>query len=126
MAALAAGTISVNEDASMHMVSHHGSLLNEAGNASGSFNCPLAIGLNVSYATATITFTICRSGGSFSGSGKAAFYASGTSAHFEGTVRITSGTGKYAHVSSRGLRIQGSLSRSNYALSVKVAGQMHV
>lgn len=125
--ATTARTLNVSESASLRLTSHHRSVLNEAGSATGSFNCPLTITLNISYTTAGISFSICRSGGSFSGSGKASYYASGTLAHFVGTVNISHGTGKYAHAAGRGLRIEGEILRNhNYALSVKVHGTMSI
>jgi hypothetical protein len=123
--ATAARRLSVSEAASLHLTSHHGSILNEQGNATGTLRCPLTISLNVSYTTATISFSICSNDGTFSGSGKAQFYASGESAHFRGTVSISHGTGKYAHAAGSGLQIEGKIERRrNYALSVTVHGEM--
>jgi hypothetical protein len=124
--AKAAQELSVSEVAHLHLVSHHQGLLNEEGVGSGTFHCPLTVSFRISYTTASISYGICRDGGSFSGSGKASFYTSATSAHFEGTVSITHGTGRYAHASTSGLRVSGTFQRSNYALSLTVSGNMHV
>lgn len=122
-----ARTLNASESASLHLTSHHGGVLREEGSGTGSFNCPLTITLNVSYTTASISFSICRSGGAFGGSGKASFYASGTLAHFVGIVNITHGTGRYAHAAGHGLHIEGEIRRNHkYALSVKVYGRMSI
>lgn len=124
--ATAAGELSVNETARLHLVTHHPSILNEEGSGSGTFSCPLTVTVKVSYTTATVSYSICRAGGSFSGTGETQFYASGETAHFEGTVNIAHGTGRYARASTYGLKIRGSFRRSNYALSLSVTGKMHV
>jgi len=124
--AIAAREFTFNETAHLHLVSHYRGLLREEGSATGTYNCPIAISLHTSYTTATIWFSMCRSGGYFSGSGSASFYATGSLVHFKGSVSITHGTGRYAHASAAGLGIRGTFQRRNYALSVRVSGRMRV
>jgi hypothetical protein len=90
----------------------------------GTYSCPLTININIAYTQATITFVCRASGGTFSGRGTTSYYASGHLAHFEGALSVTSGSGKFAHVSSQGLQITGTLVRGSYALTAKVAGKL--
>lgn len=121
--ATAAKRVTVKETIRAHLLSHHGgSSLSEAGTGSGTFNCPLSIRIDISYTSASINFTCRMSGGSFTGHGTTSYYASGHTAHFEGTLSVSSGTGRYAHASSNSLRIVGSLVRGSYALSATVGG----
>jgi hypothetical protein len=124
-AATQARTASVNESTSLHLASHHGSILNEQGPGTGTFNCPVQLTLNISYTTATISFTLCHSGGSISGHGNVTFYTTGTYAKFKGYLSSTSATGRYAHDSARNLQIQGTLQRNNYSLTARVTGTMN-
>jgi hypothetical protein len=124
--ATAARQISVNETSHLHLVSHHGTqVLNEQGSSTGTPGGSLTIHVNIAYTQATITFTAYPNGGVLSGQGEATYYAEGSVAHFTGTVRVTHGSGRYAHASASNLRIQGKIERNhNYALYVKVTGQM--
>jgi hypothetical protein len=126
--ATAARQISVNETSHLRLVTHHGTqVLNEQGSSSGTPGGSLNVHISISYTQATISFTAYPSGGTLSGRGEASFYARGAIAHFQGTVSVTHGTGKYSHASARSLHIEGTLERErNYALNLKVTGSMHV
>jgi hypothetical protein len=117
--------VTMNGTVRAHLLQHHGGTeLSEAGTLTGTYSCPLTVGINIAYTQATITFVCRASGGTFSGHGTTSYYAAGHLAHFEGALSITSGSGKFAHVSSQGLRIKGTLIRHSYALTASVAGGM--
>lgn len=125
--AFAARTLYVNETSHLSLVSHHGTqVLNEHGSSSGAPGGALTIHVDIAYTQATITFTAYPSGGTLSGQGEATYYAEGPLAHFTGNVKVTHGSGRYAHASASNLKIEGKLERNrNYALYVRVTGQMH-
>jgi hypothetical protein len=127
-AAGVARTVTVRETAHLHVTSHRGlQLLNEAGEGTGTFRCPLTVHLSIAYTEAHISFTLaCSSRDSLSGSGNTSFYVSGSTAHFSGSVGVTRGTGRYAHASASHLSVNGSFQRSSYALSLSVSGSLHV
>lgn len=126
--AKAARQISVNETARLILLSHHKGLLIEEGNSSGTPGGKLNIHVNVSYehtTRAALSFTAYPSGGTVSGQGEVPFYASGALAHFSGTLHSIRGGGRYAHASTRGISIQGTVQRThNYAISVKISGAL--
>lgn len=123
--AIAASTMSVRESVSARLINHKGATsLNERGQGSGSFACPLAIQINISYTRATITFNCPASNGDLAGQGETAFYASGPMAHFNGILRVTHGSGRYAHATASDLHITGTLRRGSYALQASVTGSL--
>ena len=124
--AVTASTISVQETAQLRLVSRHGTeVLNERGEGSGTFHCPITARLITAYTRASIAFTIaCSSKNTLSGAGEASFYVSGSTAHFSGTVAVTRGTGLYAHDSATSLKLSGTYQRNSYALVMYVSGRM--
>jgi hypothetical protein len=126
--ATGASQLSVNEAANLRLISHHRGLLVEEGNSSGTPGGRLAIRVNVSYehtTRAAISFTAYPKGGTVSGQGEVPFYASGPLAYFSGTLHSVHGTGRYAHASTRGISIKGTVQRThNYAISVRIAGTL--
>jgi hypothetical protein len=127
-AAVAASSVtSIQETAHLHVVNHNGiQTINETGEGSGTFHCPLSVHLAVAYTQASISFTItCPSEGTLTGKGVASYYLSGSTATFSGNVALTRGTGRYAHVSASSLKVNGSLQRASYALTFSVSGQLH-
>lgn len=121
----AAKHIAVTETVRAHLLHHHGGTeLYDAGTLTGTYSCPLSIKIDIAYTQATITFVCRASGGTFTGRGTTSYYASGHLAHFEGALSITGGNGKFAHASSRGLHIKGTLVRGSYSLTASVAGGM--
>lgn len=115
--------VAVTETVRAHLLHHHGGTeLYDAGTLAGTYSGSLTIDINIAYTQATITFVCNASGGIFRGRGTTSYYAAGHLAHFEGALSVTSGTGKFAHVSSQGLRITGTLVRGSYALTASVVG----
>jgi hypothetical protein len=124
--AATAGTLPVQETAQLRLVSRHGTeVLNERGEGSGTFRCPITARLITAYTRASIVFTItCSSKNTLSGGGEASFYVSGSTAHFSGDVAVTRGTGVYAHDSAASLKLSGTYQRNTYALVMSVSGRM--
>jgi hypothetical protein len=120
-----AASISVNESVTAKLVTHRGgTVLNERGQGSGSFSCPLTIEINISYTHAKIVFNCPTSRGDLAGRGETSYYASGSIARFNGTLTVTHGTGSYAHATPSNLGITGSLRRGSYALQATVSGSL--
>ncbi len=126
--ARSAGTLSVNDSISAHLVSHRGAtVLHETGRASGALSCSsLTIQINISYTHANITFNCPTSSGDVSGQGETSFYASGSLAYFHGYLKIGHCTGRYARSGGGSLYIKGTLHRSNYAISAAVTGSLRL
>jgi hypothetical protein len=123
-----AATIAINETVRSKLVSHRGTTaINERGSGSGTFSCPLTVQISIAGDTeATISFTCNTRSGTISGRGVTSYAAAGPVARFSGALQNVHGTGRYAHASSAGLHIEGTLTRHSYALSARVVGKMHV
>lgn len=121
-----ARSLSVNDSISTHLVSHSGAtVLHESGNARGTLSCPsLTIQIKVAYTEAYINFTCTSSVGTLIGQGETGFYASGKLAHFNGYLRVSHGTGRYARSVNSRLSITGTLYRGSYAISGAVKGPL--
>jgi hypothetical protein len=121
-----ARTISIHETGSLRLVSHQGTkILHERGEASGTFHGSLTANIKISYTQATVSFTISPPGGSVSGEGVESYYVSGKNGHFTGTMYLTRGTGRFAHVRSSEVHISGLIKRAHYELTLQVTGTLH-
>jgi hypothetical protein len=96
-----ARTQSVTDTANLRYVRESGSDLLEEGQASGGLSGRVKVRLNVG-ATIYGTFTIYASHGSISGKGSGQLHGTGTYASFGGSMRVTRGTGRYAHARGHG------------------------
>jgi hypothetical protein len=127
LAARTARVLSLHENAHLTLVSAHGLTINDRGNASGTFNCPMVIRFTIeSAASGSAVFTAYPHGGSISGRAKAHYSVMGTSGKFEGLATITAGTGSFRHASGKGLTIKGTIDRYNYSLEAQLSGAMHL
>jgi hypothetical protein len=121
----AAGTLSLNETARLHLTSHHGFTLNEQGTTSGTVSGTIYIHLNVvSTNRVTAEISIYPSGSSITGSASASYHPSGGVASFSGTMSVNRGTGRYSGAHGSGLSFTGTVQRSNDAVTVHVSGRM--
>jgi hypothetical protein len=124
--ALAAARIARTERLAMtvHLryLTARGAYLLEEGSASG----PLAgtVKARVRF-TADISgsFEFYPQGGSISGYGSARLHESGTYVSFGGTVRVTGGTGRYAHARGGG-GLYGVYNRRTLALTIQTTGSL--
>lgn len=121
--ALAAGAISLNESARLHLTSRHGFTLDEQGSASGSVSGPMYVHLTIVSTTRVIAeVNFYPHGGSITGKATASYRRGSSTAGFSGTLSIVRGTGSYAHVHGSGLSFNGTIRRSDEAIAVQVRG----
>ncbi len=123
--ARAAHTVSLSENGSLHLTSHHGFHLNEQGTASGTIRGSIYIHLDVSSTNrVTAEVNIYPSNGSLTGYGTANYRAEGGKATFRGTLSISRGSGSYAHAHASGLSFTGTIQRVNDATTVHLSGPL--
>jgi hypothetical protein len=125
--AWAAREVNLQETGHLHAVGEPDTTIIEQGNATGTFNGPIAGRLTIVSANkVTTTFTVRPKGGSITGRGSARFEQQGASGYFGGTISITGGTGSYAHASGTHIGVSGVISRETFALTVHVHGKIHL
>jgi hypothetical protein len=115
----------LNETGRLHLVSKHGFTLNELGTASGTIKGPISVHLKI-LSTSRVSFevTISPRGGSISGFGTANYHKGETDASFSGGLSINRRSGSYAHAQGSGLKLSGTIARSNDAITVYVSGRL--
>ncbi|HWX43809.1 MAG TPA: hypothetical protein VNY52_00635 [Solirubrobacteraceae bacterium] len=122
--ALAARTISLNENGSLHLISKQGFTLNEQGPASGTIGGTIYVHLKIaSSSTVTAEVSISPRGGSITGRATASYKRGSTTGSFSGSLSISHGTGSYANAHGSGLSFSGTIQRSNDAIAVHVNGR---
>jgi len=123
VAIAATHTQPVHDSVIAQLTGNHGATeLTERGTARGTFSCPLTVVIKLAYTSAHIAF-YC---GTLVGSGTTAFYVSGRTGYFHGTLVVTRGSGHYRHAPGSRLSIVGILHRGSYALSGQVSGSLHI
>jgi hypothetical protein len=123
--ARAASTITLNDNARLHLTSHHSFTLNEQGTASGTIAGTIYIHLNVvSTNRVTAEISIYPKGGSITGVASASYHPAGAVASFNGTMTVKRGTGRYSGAHGSGLSFTGTVQRTNDAVTVRVSGRM--
>jgi hypothetical protein len=76
-------------------------------------------------ATVTAKFTIyANGGGSINGSGGGALHSTSVYSSFGGSLKVTSGSGRYAHAHGTGT-LSGQINRKTYALTVQADGKLY-
>lgn len=116
----------VNEYGSLSLERSRGATIDERGRGTGTFRCAVYIQLTLSGTLVTATYSAYPRGGSIVGSATAHIHSATTkAAYFSGAITLTTGTGGYAH-SSGTASFQGTISRSSYAMTVRVAGKLHL
>jgi hypothetical protein len=86
-----------------------------------SFNLVLS---NGSHATAS--FSGRSAHGTISGTGIASYRVAGAISYYSGTVTDLSGTGRYAHAATRGIKFSGSVNRKSYKVTMHLLGRWRV
>ena len=120
---LAARTFDLNETARLRLSSKHGFTLNEQGTASGTVGGAIYVHLTIaSTSSVTAEVNIYPGGGSISGYANAAYHRGSHTASFSGSMSIRRGTGSYRGARGSGLSFNGTIQRSNYAITVRVSG----
>jgi hypothetical protein len=112
----------VTDTAHLRYLKESGSDLLEEGQASGGLPGRVRVRLNIG-ATIYGSFTIYARGGSISGRGSAQLHGTGTYASFGGSMRVTHGTGRYAHARGHG-GFYGVFDRHNYAATIQTTGTL--
>jgi hypothetical protein len=122
--ARAARTLNVADEAHLHLVNTAGELLEEEGPATGALPGKVHVRFTVA-ASVTGTFVFYpRGGGSITGHGSARLHSTGTYSSFGGTLPVSHGTGRYAHVHGSG-GLYGTVNRrANDALVVQTTGEL--
>jgi len=119
-----AGAFELNENANLHLTSKHGFTLNEQGRATGTVKGTIYVHLTiVSSSRVTAEMNIYPSNGSITAKGSAAYRRGHSSASFSGSLSVVRGTGAYSHARGSGLRLTGTIRRSDDAVSVHVSGR---
>ncbi len=121
--AQAARTVNVSERASLHLVRKSGSTLYEAGTATGTLPGTITARFVVGVTKVTGSVTIRTRGGSLTLSVHGTPRSTGTVSRFGGTMRVTSGTGRFAR--ARGsASFSGTVNRRTWAASVAASGRL--
>lgn len=116
----------VNEYGSLTLENNKGSTVNERGRGSGTFNCNVYIQMTLNGTLVTAKYSAYPHGGSIVGTATAHIHSATTkAAYFSGTISLNKGTGSYAQ-SSGTASFQGTINRTSYAMTVRVAGKLRL
>jgi hypothetical protein len=121
----AARVLNVRDEGKLHYIRSSGEQIIDEGHATGSF--PGWVKVRFLYngePTVSARFTISGSGGSISARGTARLSSpTSPSPSFKGTLTITGGSGRYAHVHGGG-QLYGVYYRRSYAITVQAIGKL--
>lgn len=117
-----AQSLKANDAAHLHRVHRGGEDITEEGQASGTLPGKVVVSLVVG-ATVEAKFTITTSAGTISGYGSGRPKGRPAEPSFAGTMTVTRGTGRYAHVHGHG-GFYGTLNRSTYRMVVQTTGTL--
>lgn len=120
--ARAARTLDGTDSAHLHLVHQDERLLDEEGAATGALPGHMRADLTVS-STFSGRCTIYTTGGSITGSGRATPHGSGRYQSFSGSLLITGGTGRYAHVHGR-TGLSGTFDRRTFSVVLQTTGNL--
>ncbi len=120
----AAHVLRVKDEGHLHSVHSSGAELVEEGQVAGTIPGKVKVSFDIG-ATITAKFTIyANGGGSISGSGGGALHSTSVSSSFGGSLKVTSGSGRYAHAHGSG-NLYGVINRKTYALTVQAVGKLY-
>lgn len=115
-------SIRVDETANLAYRSSGSRGILEQGQATGTVNCTLRATLRLSGVHVSSSFNATASSGSFGGTAYATITStSGRYDSFSGTVRLTHGRGRFAHVGGTG-RVSGQFDRKSLAVTLHMTG----
>jgi hypothetical protein len=121
--ARAAYTLDGTDSAHLHLAHEYEATLYEEGYATGAAPGYLRAQLKVG-ATFTGWVTIYTRGGSIIGYGSAKPHGEGRYQSFGGSLTVTRGTGRYAHIHGHG-GLYGTFDRRTYAVVVQTTGNFY-
>lgn len=125
--ATAARVLSLHEHATLGITRSSGSNLDAQGQASGTLSGLLSLhSVVISAERMSASFVGRSRSGTLSGQGVSNYRVSGSNLYYTGTVRITHGTGAYAHASGSGIRIEGVMNRQHRTITMTISGGMRV
>lgn len=118
-----ARSVSVNDTASMHLVSKSGSVLAERGTATGTLPGAVNARFVLRVTEATGSVTIAARGGSLTLKVDGFAQSAGTLVRLNGTMMVKRGTGRYAH--ARGTAsFSATVNRRSWSIKVRVRGHL--
>lgn len=121
--ASAARTISLREVGHLHRVGRGSSTnLHEIGTQSGTQGGTMDVRIVTAYTTASVKFTVNPGHGTYRGQGVVSYYVAGNTAIFRGNVKITGGSGEFAHISASTMQINGTMQRKTYSATLSISG----
>jgi hypothetical protein len=114
----------VNQSIVLRVTKIQGSTIDAQGQSSKEpIDGNIAFYLTLSNASkAKATFTGSNSHGSVRGSGNASYHVAGGISYFSGTVSSLTGTGRYSHARSLGIKFSGTLNRQTFKVSMALHG----
>jgi hypothetical protein len=116
----------VNEYGSLTLENNRGTTLDERGRGTGTFSCAVYIQLTLSGTLVTAKYSVYPHGGSIVGTATARIHSATTkAAYFSGTITLKNGSGRYADPSGTA-SFTGTINRSSYAMTVRVAGGLRL
>jgi hypothetical protein len=125
--AIAAGAISLHENASLRLIKNDVSVHEATGQVSGTLHGTLSLRIVVESAERmSASFYGSSHVASLSGKGISSYRVSGSVLSFKGTVAISHGTGSFAHASGSGVHIEGSMNRLRGTITMTINGRMYV
>ncbi len=117
--------MSLNMNASLHLVGRPGRTFNEQGSVSGSLSGTVSSRFTAITATeGSGTFVVYLKGGSFSGVATTHGRVVGATVYFSGKGKITGGSGTWAHASGANLRYSGTMDRQNLRVTEHLSGSI--
>jgi hypothetical protein len=121
-ASAGARVLRASDTANLRYLSASGSLLHERGAALGTIPGQMLADMRIG-PRFTGSFTIYARGGAIRGRGSAAPKGEGLYESFSGLLRVTGGSGRYAHAHGVA-HLYGTFNRRSYALVVQTAGTL--
>jgi hypothetical protein len=125
LVSLAVGTVNVREEGRLHFVRESGSKMLDEGPATGTI--PGTVRLHFAYngsPSVSAQFTIYARSGTLNGEAKGKLNSpTSPNPSFRGSLRITGGTGRYAHARGGG-ELFGVYNRRTYGLIVQALGTL--
>lgn len=114
------------ESLRMRIKKKDGSHISAKGSASGTVDGKVSFKIHtVSGSKATASFYGHNSHGTISGTGTAKYHVSGAVSYYTGKIKTLTGTGKYAHASSQGISLSGTVNRRTYDVKMTLTGRWH-
>jgi hypothetical protein len=127
--AAAARALNVTDTAELHKTGESGASIIDQGKAKGTLPGNVRVAFNVGV-TVTAAFSITTHNGSISGHGSGTLNEAkhkpghiNVYASFGGTMKVTHGTGRYAHAHGTG-GFYGVINRQNYSVTLQTTGAL--